>query len=808
MSQTQPSEKERNISAEEHIAELLNQDDENRALEARKRSLLQTFAPTEGLNYPDAQAITPVNTHTMEDNANISMTSIHNEEEEAMTEPTNKPQISEQEHAPTQQDAGASSTPTVGRRAKLDMSGARRLLFGSLGVKTPKTKADEEKLRNKFQEQAEHPKQVEDSQPEAGPVDDDHDYDSWQDKIDLKAVECCYDGVELSTPPFPFVQRWDPQQQNNYSGRGKRGGKGKRRKRNNRNFYQDEEFNGFDGSTDYQLDYFPENDTGNAASGQKAAEDQIVNHDQVLSTEKSPSEADLPLLPSDLSSLEVATIRNTRPGAIIAFKQMEMSENTNWCPVISEYRTCKVEKVLENGMIQARLAVRDVPLKEKKYDSETGERVYSKFEMPDSEDENEEQDVVELGFADMIDAKLVQASDVVGESLRTDWSVGKATTDSQSNQNVNLSLLENDNLTEQEDNSRDEETQDETTIHHENDAEPMSETSRREYSLLMKDAGFRSDVDSNIREGILPRTTANKEDHRPEVDNTKSFSQNGSITVNSSSDHSVHQADSPMGNGGDTEIGNSFEHTGSSSYLDNSLEVDDPESREYQPYSFSSTSSKLDPLPSEDPPIKLESSVEPFQNRQTEDSYTKPELVILDDSDDDDDYGLPPGSRIISQSLGVLKNDSNPNVMEYPSAVPPANRADLDHSLGDGNDPSDADKENIDDLLLNDASFSGTHSPPIAGIKIKNNPELPPSVSLLHVRRTRQSLPIFKGIRGLVERNSSPVVTDDDVLGLTLSSDLVEPEDDTTQTSLPHGPGWVTKIKKNQRSLQRTRSSV
>lgn len=37
------------------------------------------------------------------------------------------------------------------------------------------------------------------------------DDDSWRERIDLRAVECCDHRVELSTPPFPFYQYWDAQ---------------------------------------------------------------------------------------------------------------------------------------------------------------------------------------------------------------------------------------------------------------------------------------------------------------------------------------------------------------------------------------------------------------------------------------------------------------------------------------------------------------------------------------------------------------------------------------------------------------------
>jgi len=35
--------------------------------------------------------------------------------------------------------------------------------------------------------------------------------ESWRERIDLRAVECCEHRVRLSTPPFPFRQFWDSQ---------------------------------------------------------------------------------------------------------------------------------------------------------------------------------------------------------------------------------------------------------------------------------------------------------------------------------------------------------------------------------------------------------------------------------------------------------------------------------------------------------------------------------------------------------------------------------------------------------------------
>lgn len=42
-------------------------------------------------------------------------------------------------------------------------------------------------------------------------MSEDEDDDSWRERIDLRAVECCDHRVQLSTPPFPFYQYWDAQ---------------------------------------------------------------------------------------------------------------------------------------------------------------------------------------------------------------------------------------------------------------------------------------------------------------------------------------------------------------------------------------------------------------------------------------------------------------------------------------------------------------------------------------------------------------------------------------------------------------------
>lgn len=57
----------------------------------------------------------------------------------------------------------------------------------------------------------------------------DEDDDSWRERIDLRAVECCDRGVQLSTPPFPFYQYWDEQYDTRKKRRDRRGERVQRR---------------------------------------------------------------------------------------------------------------------------------------------------------------------------------------------------------------------------------------------------------------------------------------------------------------------------------------------------------------------------------------------------------------------------------------------------------------------------------------------------------------------------------------------------------------------------------------------------
>lgn len=332
------------------------------------------------------------------------------------------------------------STPdnakTPQRRSKLDLDSSRRMLFGSLGVRTPKTKEDEtetrEKLMKGFRPMKEPRFQGLAEANELLPVDGSAENGDWADRIVLKAVECCYEGIELNTPPFPFVQRWDPQQQGGYKGyEGVRSRKNKKRKRNNSQFYEPNfshevrygQLLEYDQPRSVVEDPKGKETAASAEIPQLAIENRGIDVHMVQANTKSTREndasakdspvgtnsEDLPVLSEDMSTYVSLTVELSSLGAIIAFKQLDMSERTSWQPRVSEYRTATVDHLMDNGILRMTLAQRDRPRTQLSYDQRTGERIYSKFEMPGLDEEEACEDgVIELSFAELIEPKLIR----------------------------------------------------------------------------------------------------------------------------------------------------------------------------------------------------------------------------------------------------------------------------------------------------------------------------------------------------------------------------------------------------------------
>ncbi|KAK1633962.1 hypothetical protein BDP81DRAFT_473543 [Colletotrichum phormii] len=318
------------------------------------------------------------------------------------------------------------------RRMKPNVGAARRMLMGSLGLKNPKNKADEDKIRQdlmkgvrphtnaRLSEGASQPSESAQTQELV-----EEDSEAWREKIAYRAVECCHDGVELSEPPFPFVQRWDPQQRVEewFGSKNKRGGKRKRVQRDQAQYHEggDSQSSKKRRVTDESFGVAFSDAVESAQEG-----DTTLNYDDPSDdppVTKKPAEEsqatdidDLPSLPSDLSTLQDLRPGEAKLGMVITWKQLALSSQTNWQPQVVSLTGVLVRIYDEDASdLEFILAHRDrgVDRTEKTYDEETGERVYDRFEAPDDDEDEEAENEVEEGhrrvnYLELIEPKIVQ----------------------------------------------------------------------------------------------------------------------------------------------------------------------------------------------------------------------------------------------------------------------------------------------------------------------------------------------------------------------------------------------------------------
>ncbi|EEY16035.1 conserved hypothetical protein [Verticillium alfalfae VaMs.102] len=260
------------------------------------------------------------------------------------------------------------TSSAASRRTKLNVDAGRRMLFGALGLRNPKTKADEEKLRTRLMKDVRphiNPRVTDAEGSQAAAVVqateevEEEDPDAWRQKINCSAVECCDEGIVLSEPPFPFVQRWDPQQQYDPS---QKKGKRKRPQRNASQFYQE--------------------DDSQAWKKQRNSLEMTVTMHHM--PQKGTSRRMI-LFSSTMTLPKKRLHQRRKP------KQIDMSQGN------------------DGADLRLLLAMRDRGLDkpEKTYDQGTGKRIYDKFEAPDI-DEDEDEDEVDDGYRDVQFNELIE----------------------------------------------------------------------------------------------------------------------------------------------------------------------------------------------------------------------------------------------------------------------------------------------------------------------------------------------------------------------------------------------------------------
>lgn len=756
----------------------------------------------------------------------------------------------------TMEAPGATATPDVSsstpalipassnssqRRSRLNLASSRRLLFGSLGLRTPKNKEDEANLRDKLMENAKPVFQVQgapEGEAKEGTTDAVDELDnSWRDRIDLKAVECCYDGIALSTPPFPFVQRWDPQQKGrlgNAQG-GQKANRRKKRKRNQKQFYQKEEAELDEYSAPVET---PEVGTlsNRTPTSEKDQHEELPIHrttidDHQLAVDRQLLEditgisanavEDLPDLPEDMAMCATLAPELALPGAVIAFKQLDMSQETNWQPKVSEYRTAIINRVLEDNLYQISLSRRDTPRKERLYDRETGERLYSKFEMPEYENDNDNDDdgVAEVSLADMIEPKLIKgveiqpqaampsptatpeieridmsevveeeaqdpeapAVDIVNEVLTaTEMYVGPALPSTDLAEDLPVRIREQPNK--------------DLSIE-------VNEETRQEISLIIKDAGFRSNVHSDLARGL--------ENHdRDEVRrSTKEDVSEGAYEVQS-----------PRFNGFSSSP--PAEHRSRQAPED--VDVTEP----LMAHKMSSTN--IVNMDSSQPNESAEAAEEPLDDIVEQDwgpeqiddgSSMYPTLPRHADTDTHDQEGSATAEISSSPSTELTKHTSNVSkgrgfLSRSRSLFCALDGADSDEDLPTMESVFSTARSRIDEAIpdSDDAKEDEAAKP---SSKYRNKGK---EASTSSSRFPRRSIPVFSVDDVLASSSSdSPIKADEpdsslpkgggsqpppgsQIVDLTLSSDPVDPdtseyEERSGLNGLPSGPGWVQKTR-------------
>jgi hypothetical protein len=308
------------------------------------------------------------------------------------------------------------ASPAAPSRRGLDMSSAERLLYGSLGVRAPKTQEQRDALQKRLagRQGTAAPKSQSKAQPKpseiAEPEAEEEDPDAWLQRIDLRAVECCDEGVELSTPPFPFYQRWDSQyrKKKNRNMATYANAPRKRRRGNQGNmvgeFVESYDKYNQDGSGDV-LDY-----DGDGAGNDDWDQDDLAEQQLLNEVNADLPVDDFPALPENVSSLPALTSEDAQSGDFVTYTELVCSPATSWQPLMLTRTVQLMEK--DGDGWKVKLAVRDLPPKE--YDAD-GNRVYGKFEMEemsdDGEDSGEDERIKIMAFTELNDARLLERTE-------------------------------------------------------------------------------------------------------------------------------------------------------------------------------------------------------------------------------------------------------------------------------------------------------------------------------------------------------------------------------------------------------------
>ena len=283
------------------------------------------------------------------------------------------------------------------KRAKLDIASSRRMLFGSLGLRDPKTPAAEQAVLDKLAKPPNRHVPVTDRTASvlqvSPPVKSSsaHGHEEWADKVTLSAVECVSLNTTLPPPPFPFLQSWHYHD-------------GRVTSRDWKRRQKQRPYDAVDRTKD-EINY------GDTNANQDSVLE-VIEQDGAAQNQLSRELNDVPairvdaeiadeyvLAPEVVAGLKRLEKEDVLPGALIAFKEFEMSAKTNWSPQVSSYRTARVKGLLEDGSIDLILSQRD---------RVTGKKEIGKFDLPEDQGQDHDDDGhCQKSYTDLLEPRIV-----------------------------------------------------------------------------------------------------------------------------------------------------------------------------------------------------------------------------------------------------------------------------------------------------------------------------------------------------------------------------------------------------------------
>ncbi|TDZ15804.1 hypothetical protein Cob_v011219 [Colletotrichum orbiculare MAFF 240422] len=335
--------------------------DEVAALLARKKALLEAIATEEAGEAAEPQSQghekSPENPNSVPQDATMAGT------DDAT------------EHTPSQ-EANASA-----RRIKPNVGAARRMLMGSLGLKNPKSKADEDRIRQDLMK-------------------------GVRPHTNARLAEASGSSEAGQAQELNAAMR----QVEQWFGSKKRGGKPSKKRRLVNGVAFSDGAEDIEGDTTLNYDDPVEETVSGPQSGE-SDRTKGINLDQAVMEESQMTDLeDLPSLPEDVSTLPNLLPGEAKLGMVVTWKEWVLGSGTNWQPEVVNV-TGVVVRVYDKEATEFEflLAYRDRKQDEKVYDETTGQRVYDRFEAPDDDEEDEiDEGYRRLKYADLTEPKILQ----------------------------------------------------------------------------------------------------------------------------------------------------------------------------------------------------------------------------------------------------------------------------------------------------------------------------------------------------------------------------------------------------------------